>query len=352
MGGTTSMWADGQLPPTDDLDPGPLKVADAQPAVAKAFVGRSPGQLAMMRLRRDRTAVWSFWVLVFFIAVAVLAPVIQWIYGYDPYKTDSGLLDDTGVPLGYLGGITFSSDNSSAHMHILGVEPSLGRDLFMQIVFGLRTSLIIAFVSTILSTILGTVIGIVAGYFGGWVDSVLSWFIDYMLAFPFLLFCLAVIPVINTRIADSFGQVSATKRIITIIAVFALFGWMYTARLVRGQVLSLREREYVDAARAAGARPMHVMFRQLLPNLWAPILVTFSLGIPATITGEGALAFLNIGVIEPAPDLGRVIFNSSSWLAADPANLVIPGVVIFAVVLAFNLFGDALRDALDPKSSK
>jgi len=352
MGGTTSMWADGQVPPADDLEPGPVQVGDPKPGAPKAFVGRSPGQLALMRLRRDRTAVVSFWVLVFFVAVAVFAPVIQWVYGYDANKTNSGLLDETGTPLGYLGGISFGTDNASHHIHLLGVEPKLGRDLFMQIVMGLRTSLLIAVVSTVFATFLGTVVGIVAAYFGGWVDGVLSWFIDYMLAFPFFLFCLAVIPVINTRLADQYGEVTATKRIITIILVFAFFGWMYTARLVRGQVLSMREREYVDAARAAGARSGHVMFRQLLPNLWAPILVTFSLGIPATITAEAALAFLNIGVIEPAPDLGRVISNSQNWLANDPANLVIPGLVIFVIVLAFNLFGDALRDALDPKSSK
>jgi len=351
MGGTTPMWADGQMP-SADLDPGPLKVEDAKPAVAKAIVGRSPGQLAMMRLRRDHTAVISFWVLVFFIGVAVFAPVIEWIYGYDANKTNSGLLDETGAPLGYLGGITYSADNASHHIHIFGVEPGLGRDLFMQIVLGLRTSLIIAVVSTVLATVIGTVLGIIAGYFGGWVDAVMSWFIDYMLAFPFFLFCLAVIPVINTRLADQYGEVTATKRVVTIISVFSLFGWMYTARLVRGQVLSLREREYVDAARAAGARSGHVMFRQLLPNLWAPILVTFSLGIPATITAEAALAFLNIGVIEPTPDLGRVISASQNWLAVDPTNLVIPGLVIFIIVLAFNLFGDALRDALDPRSSK
>jgi len=351
MGGTTSMWADGQIP-SADLDPGPVQVADTKPAAAKAFIGRSPGQLALMRLRRDRTAVVSFWALVFFVALAVLAPVIQWIYGYNATQGNSQLLDDTGTPLGYLGGITFSADNASHHIHILGVQPSVGRDLFMQIVMGLRTSMTIAVVSTVAATVIGTVLGIIAGYFGGWIDSVMSWFIDYMLAFPFFLFCLAVIPVINTRMADQYGEVTATKRIVTIIAVFSLFGWMYTARLVRGQVLSLREREYVDAARAAGARSGHVMFRQLLPNLWAPILVTFSLGIPATITAEAALSFLNIGVIEPAPDLGRVISNSQNWLSVDPANLVIPGLLIFVIVLAFNLFGDALRDALDPKSSK
>ncbi len=314
MGGTTSMWADGQIP-SADLDPGPVQVADTKPAAAKAFIGRSPGQLALMRLRRDRTAVVSFWALVFFVALAVLAPVIQWIYGYNATQSDSGLLDDTGAPLGYLGGITFSTDNTSHHIHVLGVEPGLGRDLFMQIVMGLRTSMTIAVVSTVAATIIGTVLGIIAGYFGGWIDSVMSWFIDYMLAFPFFLFCLAVIPVINTRLADQYGEVTSTKRM-------------------------------------AGARSGHVMFRQLLPNLWAPILVTFSLGIPATITAEAALSFLNIGVIEPAPDLGRVISNSQNWLSVDPANLVIPGLLIFIIVLAFNLFGDALRDALDPKSSK
>jgi peptide/nickel transport system permease protein len=355
MGGTTSMWADGQVPPTDDLDPGALKVADAQPAVAKAFIGRSPGQLAMMRLRRDRTAVVSFWVLVFFVLAALLAPLIQWIYGYNATTSNSGLLDDSGFPLGYAGGITFSSDNPSHHAHIFGVEPVVGRDLFMQVVWGLRTSFEIALTATILSTVLGVVIGIVSGYFGGWVDSVISWFIDYMLAFPFFLFCLAVIPVINTRLAAPGGchcDVSPGKRVLTIIIVFSLFGWMYTARLVRGQVLSLREREYVDAARAAGAPSRHILFRQLLPNLWAPILISFSLAIPATITAEAALSFLNIGVIEPTPDLGRIINNGAQFIVGlpDPMYLVIPGVVIFVLVLAFNLFGDALRDALDPKS--
>ena len=139
---------------------------------------------------------------------------------------------------------------------------------------------------------------------------------------------------------------------LTIIFVFSAFGWMYTARLVRGQVLSLREREYVDAARAAGAGTRHILFRQLLPNLWAPILVTFSLGVPLTITAEAALSFLNIGVVEPTPDLGRLILNSSNWLLSDPAYLVIPGIAIFVLVLTFNLFGDALRDALDPRSSR
>jgi peptide/nickel transport system permease protein len=321
-----------------------------------AIIGRSPGRLAWTRLRRDRVAMVSLWVLGLFLLAAIIAPLIRVLYGYSTFNDaslgNSGLLDGTGVPLGYLGGITFDSANASNHIHIAGVEPSLGRDMFIQVLYGIRTSLMIAFVSTVLSSVMGVVIGIAAAYLGGWVDAIVNWFIDYMLAFPFFLFALAVIPVVNTRIADASGVVSASNRILTIIIVFSLFAWMGTARLVRGQVLSLREREYIDAARAAGARLPHMLFRQLLPNLWAPILVTFSLGVPLTITAEGALSFIGIGVVEPTPDLGRLISNSEQWLQVDPAYFLIPGLTIFLLVLAFNLFGDALRDALDPKSSR
>jgi peptide/nickel transport system permease protein len=350
------MSAGGQLPGVEQMDPDSIQVVAPDRVAARAFVGRSPGRLALMRLRRDRTAVAAFWVLIFFLLVAILAPVIEWLYGYPVAHGESALLDGQGFPLGYLGGITFSNDNASDHFHILGVEPLLGRDLFLQMIYGLQTSFKIAFSSTIISTITGVVVGLVSAYLGGWVDAVISWFTDYMLAFPFFLFCLAVIPVINTRIADPGGcgcEVSPFKRIVTIIIVFSFFGWMYTARLVRGQVLSLREREYVEAARAAGAPVRHILFRQLLPNLWAPILVSFSLGVPATITAEAALSFLNIGVIEPVPDLGRLINDGARYIGGpDPMHLVLPGLLIFILVLAFNLFGDALRDALDPKSSK
>jgi peptide/nickel transport system permease protein len=319
------------------------------------ILGRSPGQLAWLRLRRDRVAMTALGVLAFFVLVAILAPVIRVLYGYKTFNDASAttyLVDGTGIPLGYLGGIDFSSANSSGHMHIFGVEPQIGRDLFIQVLYGIRTSLLISFVSVTIATTFGVIVGIAAGYIGGWFDSIVNWFIDYMLAFPFFLFALATIPVINTRLAPSSGVPSAIQRIGTIVVIFSAFAWMGTARLVRGQVLSLREREYVDAARAAGARLPHMLFRQLLPNLWAPILVTYSLGVPLTITAEGALSFIGIGVVEPTPDLGRLIAGSQDWLRADPTYLLIPGITIFLLVLAFNLFGDALRDALDPKSSR
>jgi peptide/nickel transport system permease protein len=335
--------------PIDDLA---FEVHEPDPTGTKEIAGRSPGQLAWIRLRRDRLGVISFFIVIFFMVIAILAPLIEKIYGLGPTENSAEALDNTGVPLGYLGGIDFSSNNPTGHMHILGLMPQTGWDLFMQLVYGARTSLGIAFSASIAAVIIGIVFGVVAGYFGGWVDAVLSWFVDYMLAFPFVLLAIAVIPVVNTLIADKTGDVSPTKRIFTIIVIFSAFGWMYTARLVRGQVLSLREREYVEAARAAGAGGTHIMFRQILPNLWAPILVTFSLALPATITGEAALSFLNIGVIQPTPDFGRMINDSIKWIQADPLYTIIPGLAIFVLVLTFNLFGDSLRDALDPKSSR
>ena len=291
-------------------------------------------------------------VLGFFAASALLADVIVWAYGIVTGQPgiQAGdrfpeLLDGIGYPLGYLGGITGD--------HWLGLEPGLGRDVLIQLVYGARTSLGIAVVASVLSTGLGVVIGIVAGYVGGKLDAVVSWVTDVMLAFPFVIFSLAAIPIVNTLMTGSV-QLSpgVSVRIVTLVGVFVIFGWMQTARLVRGEVLSLREREFVEAALAAGAKTPHMVIHQLLPNLWAPILITFSLRLPMFVTAEAALSFLNIGVTEPVPDWGRMIFDSAQYLQADPAYTAFPGIAIFVLVLAFNLFGDSLRDALDPKAAR
>jgi peptide/nickel transport system permease protein len=322
------------------------------PGAARAIVGRSPGQLAWLRLKQDRVAMVSAIVLIGFAAVALFADLIVLGYGavtgqpgIRPADQFQNLLDGIGYPLGYLGGI--SGD------HWLGLEPGLGRDVLIQLVYGARTSLGIATVAAVLSTSLGVTIGLVAGYVGGKLDAVVSWITDVMLAFPFIIFALAAIPIVNTLVTGSV-MLSPTVgvRIATLIGVLVTFGWMSTARLVRGQVLSLREREFVEAARAAGAGTFHMVFRQLLPNLWAPILITFSLALPQYVTAEAALSFLNIGVTEPVPDWGRMIFDSVQYVQFDPAYTAFPGLAIFLLVLAFNLFGDSLRDALDPKSTR
>jgi peptide/nickel transport system permease protein len=319
-----------------------------QAAAPTAVVGRSPGQLAWMRLRRDRVAMVSAVTLVVFFVIVLLSffgPLISWLYGDGPAVGHSELLDDTGDPLGTAGGV------SGAHW--LGLTPSNGYDLLLQLIFGTRTSLIIAVVSSVLGVAIGTVVGVVSGYAGGWIDRLLVWFTDLMLAFPFFLFTIALVPTLSTRLQDQYGEVAVWKREAVLIAIFVIFGWMGTARLVRGQVISLREREYVEAARAAGASASHIVFRQILPNTWAPILVTFSLSVPITVTAEAALSFLSIGITEPTPDLGRLIFNGVSYLSDigyAPLFVLLPGITIFVLVLAFNLLGDSLRDALDPKS--
>jgi len=319
----------------------------------KAIVGKSPGQLAWARLKRDRTACASAIVLFIFIFVAVAAPLIEWVYGYKWNLTNSDLLDPGGFPLGYGGGIDWSGNNPSHHAHILGVMPLTGNDLFMYLVQGVRTSLIIAGSASLIAVLIGIVVGVVAGYYGKWVDQTLSWFIDYMLCFPFLLMAISMIPIINSHLSDETGDVTRGKRMLTIIIIFAFFTWMQTARIVRGQVISLREREYVEAARAAGAGGFHIMFKQILPNLWAPILVTFSLLLPAVVVGEAALSFLGIGLTYPqSADFGWSINDSLNYMRNDPWYLLFPGLGILALVLAFNLFGDTLRDALDPKSGR
>lgn len=308
----------------------------------KAVVGRSPGQLAWLRLKRDRTAFASAVTLVIAMVIALASPLIELARGMSPTDKFTDKLNDFAIPLGYAGGISTE--------HWFGLEPGSGRDILMQLVYGLRTSLFIAFAAALISTTIGVLIGVIGGYARGWLDSFISWVIDLTLAFPFLIFALAAIPVVENRFFGARDAIPAGFRVGLIIAVFAIFSWTNTARLVRGQVISLREREFVEAARASGAGTWHILLRQLLPNIWAPILVTISLNVPAFIATEAALSFLNIGVIEPTPDLGRMIFNSITYVQVDPAYTFFPGMTIFLLVLAFNLFGDSLRDALDPKS--
>jgi peptide/nickel transport system permease protein len=318
---------------------------DVQPgAEGRKFIGRSPGQLAWARLKRDRVAVASGAALAFFLVLALAAPLVERVYGVGPYEQFQRLLDGNGMPLGYAGGV--SGD------HWFGLSPGLGRDIFIRLIYGLRTSLFIAFCAAIITASIGVTLGIVAGYVGGWVDAVLNWITDVALAMPFLIFALAVVPTVALRFYGPRDEVPTWFRVAVMIGIFAAFGWTSTARLVRGQVISLREREFVDAARASGAGLGHMLFRQLLPNLWAPILVSFSLAVPAYITGEAALSFLGIGIQDPTPDFGVMIDDSIDYLQTDAAYVFFPGITIFALVLAFNLFGDALRDALDPKSSR
>jgi ABC-type dipeptide/oligopeptide/nickel transport system permease subunit len=241
-------------------------------------------------------------------------------------------------PKGSFGGI--SAD------HPLGIEPVNGRDVLARILYGARISLLIAFLATLLSVTLGVLLGVLAGYKGGWADTFISRTMDVFLAFPLLLFAIALAGVIP---GEAFGLSGNGLRIAVLVFIIGFFSWPYMGRIIRGQTLSLREREFIDASRSMGARTPHVLFRELLPNLVAPILVYSTLLIPTNILFEAALSFLGVGINPPTPSWGGMLNQAIDFYRVDPMFMIVPGAAIFLTVMAFNLLGDGLRDALDPR---
>ena len=304
----------------------------------KVIEGRSLGQIAWMRLRRDKVAMGAGIVVIFLILAAIAGPHL--VQNPDTFHSD--LIDPTFLrPKGPFGGISLA--------HPLGVEPENGRDLLARIVVGAQYSLLIAFLATLLAVGLGTFFGVLAGYVGGWVDAVIARAMDVFLAFPLLVFALALIGVIPD---SAFGLSGNSLRIAVLIFVIGFFAWPYMGRIIRGQTLSLREREFIDAARSLGARTPYVLFRELLPNLVAPILVYATLLIPTNILFEAALDYLGVGLYVPTPSWGQMLSSAvqNGFYYIDPEYMLVPGITIFITVMAFNLFGDGLRDALDPKT--
>jgi ABC-type dipeptide/oligopeptide/nickel transport system permease subunit len=321
--------------PADSVDQSaalPVDLAEGE----KKVEGRSLGRIAWTRLKRDKIAITGAVVILLLIATAALAPVIVKLLGHPPndYHLDTINADLGGIPKHSWGGINKD--------YLLGVQPGTGRDVFSQIVYGARISLVVAFLATLLAVFVGVIAGVVAGYFGGWIDSLISRTMDLFLAFPLLLFAIALISVLPR---------GNTVRIIVLILIIGGFSWPYIGRIIRGQTLSLREREFVEAARSVGARSPRILFRELLPNLAAPILVYATLIIPTNILFEAALSFLGVGVQAPTPSWGGLLSDAVSYYYYDPTYMLVPGTAIFITVLAFNLFGDGLRDALDPKGT-
>ncbi|MCT2592570.1 ABC transporter permease [Streptomyces sp. N2-109] len=329
--------------PLHDTVPAETADADVAARVAKdAVEGRSLGRIAWTRLKRDKLAVAGGVVVLSLILVAIFAPLITSLVGQEPNEYHQDLIDPLfGTPTGSLGGI--SSD------HLLGVEPVNGRDVFARIVYGARISLLVGFLSAMVAVVLGTVLGILAGYFGGWLDALISRTMDMLLAFPQLLFIISLIAVMPNKLL---GLEGTGVRLLVMILVIGFFGWPYIGRIVRGQTLSLREREYVEAARSLGAGRRYILFKELLPNLIAPITVYTTLMIPTNILTEAALSFLGAGVKPPTASWGQMLNTAVRYYQEDPMYMVVPGVAIFITVLAFNLFGDGVRDALDPKGTR
>ena len=305
---------------------------------AQRIAARSPLELFWRRLKSDRVATIALVFIVLLILFAIFAPLIVKLFGQRPPNAQgTQYLDSFGTPTGP------SSKNW------FGVDP-LGRSVFSRVLYGARVSLEVALVATAISVFIGVVAGMVAGFFRGWVDTVISRIIDVLLAFPILLLALGLASACSFGNGCLGGLIQPGLSVV--IFVIAFVNWTYIARIVRGQVLSLREKEFVDAARSLGASNRRILFRELLPNLVAPIIVYSTLIIPQNILFEAALSFLGVGVQPPNASWGQMLADATSIFDSAWWYMTFPGAALLLTVLAFNLLGDGLQDALNPRASR
>jgi ABC-type dipeptide/oligopeptide/nickel transport system permease subunit len=303
-----------------------------------SVAARSPLQLFWRRFRRDRVALVALAFIVALILVAVLAGVITKVVGAPaPNVQQTTALDDFGLP------------NGPSSEHLFGVDP-IGRDVFSRVLYGARVSLKVAFIGTGLSVLFGIFLGTIAGFFRGIVDTLISRSLDVLLAFPVLLLGLGLATACSGQDGCAGGLIQPGLSVVIFIIVVA--NTPYVARIIRGQVLSLREKEFVEASRSLGASNWRIMFREILPNLVAPIIVYSTLFIPANILLEAALSFLGVGVQPPDPSWGEMLAKATSIFDVAWWFLFFPGMALLLTVLAFNLVGDGLQDALNPKGTK
>jgi peptide/nickel transport system permease protein len=335
------------IPTTDLLTHQAPTEVPGEPEV-KAVAGRSPTQLALSRFRKDRLSMVAFVVVAVYLVIAIIAPFAVHFGWLDPYSFHSNnkLLDINAgsIPRGHLSGISLK--------HPLGVEPGTGRDVGSRLVLGVTYSLTIALSATIISVSVGAILGIISGFVGGFVDGVVGRLIDLTLSFPSTLMLIALSSVFLIELVKIGVPAGDVANATYVILVLGVFGWPPIARIVRGQVLSIREREFVDAAKLMGAPRRRMYFKEILPNLWAPLLVYFTLTMPAYISAEAALSFLGVGVKPPTPTLGNILTDSISYSQSDFFFFFTPAFLIAVIVVSFNLLGDGLRDALDPRGAR
>lgn len=303
--------------------------AGQEVATTPAVEGRSPWQLAFARLRHDRLAIICAVVILVLVLVAIFANQLSHLIGWGPTDQDRDFgTDVNGLPVG------------PGHRHLLGAD-NLGRDVLVRVIYGTRVSLVVGVSAAVAAVLIGVIIGLCAGFFGPVVDSILARLMDVVLAFPFLLFAIALVSVVGpSEIME--------------IAVIAFFSWAAVGRIVRGQTMTIREREYIEAARSLGAGNLRIMFVDVLPNLIAPVIVYVTLLVPVSIVFEATLSYLGVGIIPPTPSWGNMLNDSQQGDLYHTAwwFLVFPGVALILTTLAFNLLGDSVRDALDPRTER
>ncbi len=294
----------------------------------QAVEGRSQWQLTWRRLRRDKVAVASMIVIVVIIALALAAPAIAALVHHPPNVAYPNTGEDAaGNPVG-----------PGTNGFWLGTDDT-GRDLMVRILYGARISLFVGIVTTLIATVAGVAVGLTAGYFGGVVDTVLARFTDAVLAFPYVVLALALAVILGPSLA-------------VIIGVITFFSWAGISRIVRGQTLSLKEKEYIEAARSLGAGPFRIMFLDILPNLLAPVLVLATLYIPAAVVFEATLSFLGLGIQPPTASWGNILAAAQDFYQVAWWYTVFPALALLITTLAFNLLGDGIRDAMDPTTER
>lgn len=286
------------------------QVASLSPVLAH----RSEVSQAWRRFRANRLAIIG---LIFIILLCLVALFADFVAPYDPTNIESGKR-----------GVGPSLEHPLGYDHV-------GRDLLSRVIFGSRVALIVGLVATTIAVFIGVLIGAAAGYFGGWVDTGLSRLTDTLMAFPVIALLIVLAAVLGPRLT-------------TVVVVIGVTGWARYTRVVRADVLSLRERDFIIAARAAGVKDARIIWRHILPNILGPVIVLASLGIGGIIILESALSFLGLGIQPPNPSWGGTLADGRAFITRFPHIAIAPGVMITLTVLAFNFFGDGLRDALDP----
>jgi peptide/nickel transport system permease protein len=306
------------------------------------------------RLRRDKIAIAGGITIILLLFTAFIgAHIAEWILGHgpnDPFFL-GGVNQKTLLPVGPFTSIPDDLHPGKHTYFVLGADSTLGRDEFLRLLYGAQASFEVALLSTVGAVSIGVLLGSIAGYYRGWVDTVVSRVTEITMAFPALLFIIALASTVGNRLNDItlgiFGQ-----GVLTLFLVFTVFGWFYPARIVRAVVLSLREKEYVEAARMVGSSDVRIIRSHILPHLVAPVIVYSTLAVASFIIGEAGLSFLGVGIKLPTPSWGNLLQQATDYYTQQPWLMVWPGLAVLITTLSFNLLGDGLRDAFDPRASR
>jgi len=336
------------------IESGPEMGEGLEPVRARGY-----WEQVWIRFKKDKVAIAGGLFIVFVILAGFVgAPVAQHFLGHGPGDLFTfGTDPKTFLPVNpwtqvSLAPYSGASGHFGSTLFILGGDSQLGRDEFLRLLYGTQVSLEVAVGATLLSMFVGVLMGSIAGYFGGWIDTIVSRLTDITMAFPLLLFIIALASTAGPRLDGITLGGIFEKGVITLVLILGFFGWYYPARIVRASVLSLREKEFVEAARMVGASDLRIIRSHLLPHLIAPIIVLSTITVAQFILAEAGLSFLGVGIKEPVASWGSLLGQGPTYYLTQPWLIVWPGLAILGATLAFNLLGDGLRDAFDPRASR